>query len=445
MGLEKRVTNAHHNTQPTSHDTSLASNGYLQRLPPPATLVTLIRACAKQNDLPKGHTLHAYVLKNGLISANIFIGNTLLSMYAKCGALARARQVFDELSIKSVVSWTALIDGYAQHRLGREALKCFKEMKCHGLSPDGQTFACTLKACGNIGDLEEGERIHEEMSERNLLETNVVLCNAVVDMYAKCGEFVKAQQVLEKLPFRSEICWNGLIAGYLQHGQGERALDCLDRMQHEGLSPTAVTFACALKACGSTIAIERGEELHGEIMRRELLGKNSVVGTALVDMYIKCGALAKAQKVFDVLPARNVVSWTALIAGYAEEGRHDHIFGSFNRMVSENVKPNLVTYVIVLNACRRLGLVNEAQSYFESMSTSHGILPTFKHRICMVSLFGFAGYLDKAMSVIKRSPLPDRLPAWSALISTCQKLGNVKLAREAFEHAVQLHEEIELL
>ncbi|KAH7439823.1 hypothetical protein KP509_04G078100 [Ceratopteris richardii] len=403
-------------------------------------LVSFIRSCTKGNDMANGKRVHAYALKKGLTSTNIFIGNTLISMYAKCGSLPMARQVFDELSAQTAVSWTALIAGFAQHGHGHKALTCFEQMKSKGLSPDSQTYACTLKACGSVGAVEVGEKIHAELSQEGLLGKNIFLGNAVVDMYARCGAFVKAQKVLDQLPFRNEICWNGLITRYSQYGQGERALNCYDRMQHEGLSPTPVTYACALKACGTIVAVEKGKEIHDEIVRKDLHVKNNVVGTALVDMYIKCGALKMAQQVFEELSTRNVVSWTALISGYAEVGSYDHIFDSFNKMVKEGVKPNFVTYVIVLNACRYSGLVTKGQSYFENMTTRYGIIPSTRHFICMVNLFGFAGHFDKAVSIIRKFTRFDHSPAWCALLSSCQRWGNTKLAREAFECSVGTEE-----
>ncbi|MCO5558140.1 hypothetical protein L7F22_011717 [Adiantum nelumboides] len=128
----------------------------------------------------------------------------------------------------------------------------------------------------------------------------------------------EAQGVLDKLALRDVITWNVLIAGYVEHGFEEKALNCLVQMQTEGFSPNAITFIYILKACGSIGAIQKGEEIHGEVRKQGLLESNDMLLTALVDMYAKCGALAKAHEVFDMLPARNVVTWNALMAGYAE-------------------------------------------------------------------------------------------------------------------------------
>eukprot|EP00250_Pteridium_aquilinum_P019720 c24549_g5_i1 orf=450-935(+) len=127
-------------------------------------LVALLKACAKYKDLYKGSRVHAAILKKGLLKKNIFIGSTLIHMYAKCGAFAKARDVLDGLQIQTVVSWNALIAGHAQHRQGEEALDCFERMKNKGLSPDAVTFVCILKACGTTGAVDKGKQIHDKIA-----------------------------------------------------------------------------------------------------------------------------------------------------------------------------------------------------------------------------------------------------------------------------------------
>lgn len=405
--------------------------------PSSVTFACSLKACGLLEAVEEGRRIHLEIVRGGLLERVDALGNALVDMYGKCGALAMAQRVFNQLPMQDVVSWTALIAGYSQHGHGQEALSCFELMKRDGFAPDAMSFSCILNACGNIKDVEKGKKIHEEIVREGLLAKDSVLVTVLLGMYVKCGAFSLARGVFDQLPMRDVVSWNALLAGYCEHGHVEEALECFDRMKHEGLSPDSVSFASILKACGSSGASMKGEELHAEMVREGLLKKVGILGSVLVDTYAKCGALSKAQEVFDKLSQRDVVSWTALIAGYAQIGRHDYVFDLLNKMIGEGIEPNVVTLLVVLSACGYSGLEDDGQKFFETMRKC-GIAPTFKHHTCMVALFGRAGHLSKAVEVIKRMPSSDHLPLWSALMGACQKWGDVKLASLAFEHAIQL-------
>ena len=410
-----------------------------------ASLLALIKECCNHKDLSKGSRIHAHILQKGssFLTNNVFIATALVTMYAKCGELLKARDLFDEhLSTftRDLVSWTSLISGYSQHGFSEDALKCFDRMRNEGLHPDAFTFSCVLKVCGSIGASHKGKEIHVEIvnEESNLFLQDPILGSALVDMYAKCGYLTSAQRVFDEIHVRNVISWTALITGFCKYGQGEEALSCFRRMLCEGISPNPVTFCCVLKACGNVGIPEKGKEVHAEIVREGMLANDSILGNALVDMYAKCGILERAQKVFDKLLIRNVVSWTSLLAGYAQLGKHDIVFYLFCKMRGEGIEPNFITFLVVLNACSFSGLVTEGETYFEVMRTSYGIIPTLEHHTCMVDLFSRSGHFDKAMEMIEKMPSSEYLPLWVALLGACYQWGNVKLGRLAFEHVVKL-------
>ena len=410
--------------------------------PPPnrATFISVLKACGSIGAAQMGQEIHAEIGKQGLLEKDIVLGTALVDMYAKCGMLEKAQGVFDKLPAHNVVTWNALISGYTQHGLGDEALTCFSQMQQKGLSPNTVTFLCILNACGSIGAAEKGEEIHTEVSRQGLLEKDTALGNALVDMYAKCGALMKAQEVFDTLPARNVVTWNSLIAGYAQHELGDDALSCFGKMQDEGLSPDAVTFTCILKACASIGAAQKGEEIHSKVHKKGLSEKDMTLGNGLVDMYAKCGELVKAQRVFDKLPTRNLGTWTVLITGYTQVGNVSVVFDLFFRMIGEGLKPNLVTFSALLTACSHAGLVEEGQRYFEIMSTCYSIIPTLEHHICMVDIHSRAGHFEAAISMLEKVPSSDCLLMWSALMGSCWRWVNVELGRWAFEHAVQLDE-----
>ncbi|KAI5065602.1 hypothetical protein GOP47_0020297 [Adiantum capillus-veneris] len=410
-------------------------------LPPNAvTFTCALQACGCMGAIDKGEQIHDETSRQALLGKDIVLGNALIDMYVKCHALAKAQKVLDELLARDVFSWSTLIAGYAQHGQCEEALNCFERMQGEGLTPNAVTFTCILKACGSIGAVDKGKRIHDEITRQGLLGNDIMLGNALVDMYAKCGSLGKARKVLKKLPIRDVVSWSALIVGYVEQGQIEEALDCFEEMQGEGVYPNEVTFAYALKACSSIGAANKGQQIHDEITKQGLLKKHAELGYSLVDMFAKCGALAKARQVLEELPSQNVDSWTALIGGYAQQGHTKDALDCFEKMQSEGVSPNAFTFSCVLNACSHSGLVDEGEMYFASMDTKHGIEPDVAHYTCMVDLYGRAGHLDRAVAVVQNMPSSDDCIAWLALLGACRKWQDVKIGRWAFEHAVRQDE-----
>lgn len=408
--------------------------------PDVVTFGCILKACGSMRAAEKGKEVHAEIATLGLLRNGSVLGNALVDMYVKSGAFSKARVVLGELPLRNVVSWNTLIAGYSLHGQGDEALDCFECMQQEGLAPDNVTLGCILKACGSIGAGERGNEIHAEIARKGWMQFGIETGNALVDMYVKSNDLAKARDVLEELPFRDVVSWTALIAGYSHHGQGEKALNCFERMKCDGFSPDRVTFACILKACGSLGAAEKGKDLHSEIVRKGLLRKDTMLGGALVDMYANCGALDRAQEVFGELPVRDVVSYSALIAGYCEHGYGETALQCYEEMLREDLFPDVVTFSCVLKACGSLGATEQGQRYFETLTTSYGVVPTLEHFTCMVDLFGRAAHFDKAMAVIKRMPSSNHLPAWCALLGACQKWGNAKIGSMAFENALRADE-----
>ena len=406
--------------------------------PDNVTYICCLKACGSMKDLVKGEYLHDEIERKGFLDKDLVLGNTLIDMYVKCGSLSKAREVFDKLLIRNVVSWNALIEGYVENGHSEKALECFERMSFDGINPDDITLSCCLKACGNLGIIGKESKIHEEIVKQGLLGKNLVVANALIHMYAKCGHLAKAQEVFNGLVVRDVVSWNALITGYAEHGHGNEAIRCFDNMKKGGITPDPVTYMCALKACGNQGATARGGEIHAEIESKGLLETHLFVGSTLVDMYAKCGSLMKAQQVFNKLPIRNIVPWNALMAGYAQRGESDIVFGMFDRMLGEGPRPNPITFVVVLNACSRAGLFYKCQSYFEAMSKDYGISPAIEHQSCLIDVLCRSGQLEKAITMVKKMPSSPDLVVWHTILGACQKCGNVKFGERAFEEAMQL-------
>ncbi|KAI5070756.1 hypothetical protein GOP47_0015099 [Adiantum capillus-veneris] len=404
------------------------------------TFVCCLKACGRKGALCKGQEIHAEVERLGLSRKDIVLDSALVDMYCKHGSLAIAQEVFDKISVRNAVSWTTLIVGYTEHGWGEEALACFEQMLAEGISADHVVLMSSLKACGKVGAMDKGEDIHAEVERRGLLDKDLAIGNALVDMYVRCGSLSKAQEVFDNLRFRSVVSWTTLLAGYANQPHADNVLKFLERMQVEGVLPDAVALVCSLQACSNIGATSIGVDMHAEIERKGLLERDLVVGNSLVDMYAKCGFISRAHEVFDKLPVRDVVSWTSLISGYAQLGESEDVCCIFEKMVGAAINPDPVTFIIVLDACGRKGLCDRSEMYYEAMSRWYGIAPTLAHHTGMVGLFCRAGRFEKATSMIQKIQSCPNSIIWHIVLDACRKWGNVGLGLQAFEHALHLDE-----
>jgi pentatricopeptide repeat protein len=177
-----------------------------------------------------------------------------------------------------------------------------------------------------------------------------------------------------------------------------------------------------------------------ELRESGLLQKDAVLGASLVDMYAKCGALEKAREVFELLPARDVVSWCALMGGYGHLGRAELVLDMFGEMRSEGIMPDPVTFRVLLMACSHAGLVKEGAQLFEDMAAVYDLEPTLEHYTCMIDLFGRAGHFGNVIMLLAKVSAcsPPHLPLFLATLSACHKWMNVELGRWAFQQLIEL-------
>lgn len=413
--------------------------------------ITLIHGQGvKPRSLYLGKVLHSEAVNRGYQS-NLFLGNTLMHMYAACGSVQDAYHVFDRLE-KDVVSWNVLIRASAHQEEGKRALELYEQMQQACVNPDIWTFVSVLKACGNLSESEgtaqmNGQSVRPELLGlvRTLdaeiscrgLKSDVFICNALVVTYARCGSIMDAEYVFRNMAIRNVVSWSAMIAGYAQHEQGEKALELYARMREECVHPDEAAFLSILKACSSMGVLHVCSRIHRDISDRRQGCWTSRVTTALLDAYCKCGSMDNAQKLFDELPQPDVVSWSALIAGYAREGEHMMCLNCFEDMRKSGTKPNEVTFLSVLHACSHAGMVDRGLSYFKCMERDYCITPTVEHYACVVDLYGRSGLLVKAADFVEQMPMRPSLAVWLSLLGACRKYGNVDLARRAFEHAIQ--------
>ncbi|KAH7302692.1 hypothetical protein KP509_23G083100 [Ceratopteris richardii] len=402
------------------------------------TFPCVLKACTMTSSLDKGREVHTHIMKDNTLATDPVIGTALIDMYARCGFLEMAQQVFNKLPECRLASWNALIAGYVQHAQNEDALSCFEQMQLEGFIPDRITYLSVLKACGSLGAVHEGHAIHVQCVKDGLLDDDTLLGTAVIDMYGRCRMLEDAQDAFEELPAYDVVAWNALITGYSQHAE-EEALRCFEQMQLMGFPPDLVTFISFFRACSTLGTIDKGLEGHRQVVTMGLLEDDMAVNNILVDMYANFGMLTDAHRVFEMLPARDVVLWNALISGYAQAGNDDIAFSLFDQMKGEGTEPDSFTFTILLNTCSHQGLLHEGQMYYEIMCSSYFMIPTLEHVACIVDIFCRAGHIEQAVAIIHRTEYFEDATIWHTVLAAC-RWQNSELVRWVSEQTVQMDE-----
>jgi len=402
------------------------------------TFSCVLTACACLLALEQGKWVHDDITRADS-EFDVYVANALLNMYCKCGSLEDARQVFDKMSERDVVSWNAMIVGHAQNGCAGEALRFLSKMRTENIMPNSATMVSVLPACAQLAALQQGKCIHAYII-RVGFDLDVVVVTSLVDMYAKCGSVEIACRLFEKMGRRDLVSWNAMISGYVQNGYSGKVLALFKQMQQTGTRPDTFTVVSVLTACAYLGSLQQGKWIHGYVIRRgfEL---NVFVGTALIDMYAKCGGLEFASEVFDKMSGRDLFAWNAIIAAYGRHGHGEAALAVFSRMLETGLRPNHITFTHVLSACSHAGLIDKGWHYFNLMSRDYCITPRLEHYACIVDLLGRAGHLDEAIDFIKKMPLQPDAIVWGALLAACRIHCNIELGQNVAEHLFELEPE----
>eukprot|EP01018_Ginkgo_biloba_P034366 Gb_06115 [translate_table: standard] len=390
---------------------------------------SVLSACVSSAGLEQGRQLHAHIIRTGF-ELNVSVGNALVTFYSKSGAIDYARQMFDKMPVRDVITWSAMISGYSQDGQG-EALQIFRKMPQAGIKPNELTLSSVLSACASLDALDQGKQLHAYITVTGF-DLNISVGNALLTMYAKCAKMEDGCRVFHKMPKRDQVSWTAMITVHAQQGHSEEALKFFTQMQWAGIKPNDFTFATVLSACSNLGVPEQGKQLHVHIIKTGFEA-NVSAGNALVTMYAKGGIIEEAYNVFDKMPKRDIISWNGMIAGYAQHGEGQKVLQLFHQMQQAGMKPDHITFVGVLTACSHVGLVDEGWHFFHSMMDDHCIEPRVEHYACMVDILGRAGRLNDAEDFISKMPFAPNAVLWGGLLSACRVHGNIELGKRAAE------------
>ncbi|KAG4118041.1 hypothetical protein ERO13_D12G268350v2 [Gossypium hirsutum] len=323
----------------------------------------------------------------------------MVSGYVQNGLVDEARETFEQMPQKNIVSWNAMIAGYVQCKRMDMARKLFDKMPFR----------------------------------------DVTTWNTMITGYARSGEIAHARDFFDRMPRRNPVSWAAMIAGYAQSGYSEEALRLFVDMKRDGERLNRSSFASALSTCAHIAALELGMQLHGQLEAGYESG--SFVGNALLLMYCKCGGIEEACSAFEEIMEKDIFSWNTMISGYAIHGFDKEALKILESMKAAGFKPDDTTMVGVLSACSHAGLVDRGVEYFYSMNQDYGITANLQHYNCMVDLLGRAGRLDETQKLIRNMPFEPDAATWGALLGASRIHGNTKLAEMAAEMIFEMETE----
>jgi len=394
------------------------------------TFTLILKGCAVSDAKREGFQIHGAVLKNGFCF-DLYVGTSLVDMYVKFGDVGYARNVFDEMSVRSLVSWTAVIVGYARCGDMVEARKLFDGM----VDRDVAAFNVMIDGYVKMGRMDLARDLFDKMRDKN-----VISWTSMVHGYCEDGDVDEARFLFDCMPEKNVLSWNAMIRGYCQNGRSHDALKLFCEMRgNVDVEMNEVTVVSVLPAVADLSALDLGGWIHGFVQRNQLDGSVHVCN-ALVDMYAKCGEIGKAKLVFDEMMEKDTGSWNALINGYGVNGCAKEALEMFAVMLREGFEPNQITMTSVLSACNHCGLVEEGRRCFEAMER-FGIVPQIEHYGCMIDLLGRAGCLDEAENLIQAMPYDPNEIILTSFLFACCYFEDVSRAERILKMAVKMEKE----
>ncbi|GAV77502.1 PPR domain-containing protein/PPR_2 domain-containing protein [Cephalotus follicularis] len=334
------------------------------------------------------------------LKRNIVSWNSMIMCYVKAGDIVSTREIFDQMTERDTFSWNTMISGYVQ-----------------------------------VSDMEEASKLFHLMPNPDTLSWN-----SMISGFAQMSSLEVARTFFERMPQRNLYSWNSMIARHEKNEDYEGAIKLFTQMQAEGEKPDGHNLSSVLSVCTRLVDLHLGMQIHQLVTKT--VTPDVSISNSLITMYSRCGAISEARTTFDEMQLlKDVISWNAMIRGYASHGFTAEALELFELMTRIRVHPTYITFIAVLNACVHVGLMDEGRQHFRAMVSEYGIMPRVEHFASLVDLLGRHGQLEEAMELINSMPcVPDKA-VWGALLGVCRVHNNVEFARVAAEALMRLEQE----
>lgn len=376
----------------------------------------------------------------------IFLLNRAIETYGKCGCLADARELFDEMPQRDGGSWNAMITAYSQNGCPDKALGLFHSMNSSGIYSNEVTFAGVLGSCSSVLALWLSRQVHGLIIKYGF-SGNVILESSLVDVYGKCRVMRETRKMFDEIENPNDVSWNVIIRRYLEVNDSKEAVLMFCMMVRTNLRPLTFTVSNALVACSAMGGLKEGGQIHGYAIKINF-SADEVVLSSLISMYTKCGDIESAslifelpssknlinwtsmvfgyarsgkirdaRQLFDAMQERNIVSWNAMLAGYARSSQWDEAMDFIVLMCKETRELDNVTLGLILNACSALSDV-EFGKQVHGYAYRHGFFSNLFVGNALLDMYGKCGNIKYSRDwFLQMSHLRDEV-SWNALLTS---------------------------
>ncbi|KAL0381754.1 UNVERIFIED_CONTAM: putative pentatricopeptide repeat-containing protein [Sesamum angustifolium] len=398
------------------------------------TVPLVLKACAGLRALDSGKIIHGFVKKSHQIGRDLFVGSALIEVYSKCGKMDDALCVFEEYSVPDTVLWTTMITGYDQNGEPIQALDVFAQMAMRkGVVLDPITLVSVVSACAQMFNLRAGRSVHGYMI-RVGFDRELSLLNALLNLYGKTGSVTAAAKLFKKMEEKDVISWGSMISCYAHHGGAREALDLFNKMISRGIEPNTVSLISALQSCEASHDLEMGRRIH-KLAVRKALDLDLLVSTALIDMYMNCCSPDEAIEVFEQMPEKDAVCFSALLHGCVQNGRTSKSIDIFHDMLANDLQPDAFDVVKILTACSELGILQQT-SCIHGFATKVGLGNNSFVGASLIESYAKCGSLDGSIAVFRR--ISDRdVVIWSSMFAAYGFHGKGQEALELFKQMIK--------
>ena len=401
-------------------------------VPTPYVFSSVLSACTKIESFKLGEQLHGFIVKWGL-SSETFVCNALMTLYSRWGNLVAAEQIFSKMHHRDRISYNSLISGLAQCGFSDRALQLFEEMQLDCMKPDSVTVASLLSACASVGAGHKGKQLHSYAIKTGM-SSDLIIEGSLLDLYVKCYDIETAHEFFLTTETENVVLWNVMLVAYGQLGNLSESYRIFLQMQIEGMMPNQYTYPSILRTCTSLGALDLGEQIHTQVIKTGFQF-NVYVCSVLIDMYAKLGELDTARGILKRLREEDVVSWTAMIAGYTQHDFFTEALKLFQEMEDQGIRSDNIGFSSAISACAGIQALNQGQQ-IHAQSYVSGYSEDLSIGNALVSLYARCGRVQDAYLAFEKIDAKDNI-SWNALISGFAQSGHCEEALQVFSQMNQ--------
>ncbi|KAK4254569.1 hypothetical protein QN277_009932 [Acacia crassicarpa] len=318
------------------------------------TFGSVLTACANLGRLRRGKEVHAKVVTSGLCG-NVVVESSLVDMYGKCRSISESKSVFDRMSNKNAISWSAMLGAYCQNGECETVINLVREMK----EVDLYSFGTIIRACSSLAAVRQGKEVHCQYVRRGGWR-DVIVESALVDLYAKCGCIDFAKRLFLLMPVRNMITWNSMIGGLAQNGRGREALELFEKMIKEGMKPDYITFIAVLFACSHAGLVDEGRKYFASMTKDYGIKHGTEHYTCMIDLLGRAELIEEAENLLENADCRYDSSLWAVLLGACTKSSDSITAERIAKKMIELAPDHHLSYVLLGNIYRAVGRWNDA-------------------------------------------------------------------------------------